>query len=123
MIARSEKQRHELHDDKIRALYGHSLPGKLAKTPSVPPGVLFHGTSPAFLPAIKSSGLLRMTRQYVHLSSDVETALAVGKRKSREPIILQVRAKQANEQGIEFYVGNEKVWLVDHVPPEFIALS
>jgi putative RNA 2'-phosphotransferase len=122
MIAAADKQRHEIRGGKIRALYGHSIPGKLSRTPGVPPDVLFHGTSPSFLPAIRTSGLLPMARQYVHLSVDVDTALAVGKRKSKTPTILRVQAKQANETGVQFYIGNEKVWLVDRVPPEFIVV-
>lgn len=122
MIAAADKQRHEIRGGKIRALYGHSIPGKLSRTPGVPPDVLFHGTSPSFLPAIRSSGLLPMGRQYVHLSTDVETALAVGRRKSKTPTILRVQAKQANEKGVQFYIGNEKVWLADHILPEFIVV-
>lgn len=122
MIAAADKQRHEIRGGKIRALYGHSIPGKLSRTPGVPPDVLFHGTSPSFLPAIRTSGLLPMARQYVHLSVDVDTALAVGKRKSKTPTILRVQAKQANETRVQFYIGNEKVWLVDRVPPEFIVV-
>lgn len=122
MIESSGKRRHEIKEGQIRALYGHSIPGKLSRTPGVPPDVLFHGTSPSFLPAIRSSGLLPMGRQYVHLSTDVETALAVGKRKSKTPTILRVQAKQANEKGVQFYIGNEKVWLADHILPEFIVV-
>jgi hypothetical protein len=40
MIALSEKCRHEISGDKIRALYGHSLPGKLKKTAAQPPSEL-----------------------------------------------------------------------------------
>ena len=32
MIGSSSKKRHEINRDKIRALYGHSLPGKLQKS-------------------------------------------------------------------------------------------
>jgi putative RNA 2'-phosphotransferase len=61
-----------------------------------------------------------MARQYVHLSSDRETAMAVGKRKSPDPKILLVAAQRASGEGIAFYSGNEKVWLADQVPPEYI---
>ncbi|WP_445990140.1 RNA 2'-phosphotransferase [Chromobacterium haemolyticum] len=40
MIARSEKKRHEIDGDCIRAFYGHSLPGKLSKQRSAPPAWL-----------------------------------------------------------------------------------
>ncbi|QDV51349.1 RNA 2'-phosphotransferase [Gimesia fumaroli] len=46
MITRSSKQRHEILGGKVRALYGHTIAGKLKKTPATPPDVLFHGTSP-----------------------------------------------------------------------------
>jgi putative RNA 2'-phosphotransferase len=52
MIATSTKRRHEMADGRIRALYGHSVPGKLARTPSPPPERLYHGTSPKTLDAI-----------------------------------------------------------------------
>ena len=47
MIARSDKIRFELKDDKIRALYGDSstLCIKVNKIPSKPPTILYHGTS------------------------------------------------------------------------------
>lgn len=120
MIAGSSKCRHEIRDDKIRALYGHSIAGKLKKTPATPPDVLFHGTNPDVVPQIKSDGLLPMKRQYVHLSIDEATAKLVGKRKAKNPTILRVMAKDAHTNGVYFYEGNDKVCLADKVPPEFI---
>jgi len=37
MIERAPKQRHEIDGSRIRALYGHSVPGRIVKTPGVPP--------------------------------------------------------------------------------------
>jgi putative RNA 2'-phosphotransferase len=121
MIDSSTKRRHEIKDGRIRALYGHSLAGKLKKTRAAPPGVLYHGTAPQAVPLIRSSGLLPMGRQYVHLSGDAATALEVGRRKGKNPTILCVLAADAHARGIRFYEGNQKVWLADHVPSEFIA--
>ena len=61
-----------------------------------------------------------MSRQYVHLSVGRDMAVAVGKRKSPEPVILTIRSAQANVAGHAFYIGNDKVWLADEVPPAFI---
>ena len=44
----------------------------------------------------------------------------VGLRKSKEPVILVINAKQAYQTGISFYKGNDKIWLSDLIPPEFI---
>ncbi|WP_145367728.1 RNA 2'-phosphotransferase [Maioricimonas rarisocia] len=121
MIAAMPKQRHELKDGQIRALYGHSLAGKLKKEPAEPPQYLYHGTAPDTVQLITSGGLLPMSRQYVHLSSDEATALQVGHRKAGRPVILRIDAATAHAAGVPFYLGNENVWLADSVPPEFIA--
>jgi putative RNA 2'-phosphotransferase len=120
MIESSAKQRHELVGDKIRALYGHSLPGRIVRKPAQPPEFLFHGTAPETYRAIRHAGLLPMGRQYVHLSNDIETGLAVGRRKSKSPIVLRVAAAEAAQVPIAFYEGNNKVWLAAHVPAQFI---
>jgi putative RNA 2'-phosphotransferase len=120
MISTSSKQRHEMANGRIRALYGHSLPGKLSKHAAVPPALLFHGTAPATVSMIQREGLKPMRRQFVHLSTSREDAVAVGMRKDREPIILAVRSGEASAAGVVFYQGNERVWLADHVPPEYI---
>lgn len=121
MIHRSSKQRHEMAGGRIRALYGHSLPGKLARVAATPPDELYHGTAPATVAKISASGLLPMRRQYVHLSIDRETAQAVGRRKAAAPTILRIDAAAASRAGVAFYAGNDKVWLADQVPPQFIA--
>ncbi|HEX9068946.1 MAG TPA: RNA 2'-phosphotransferase [Ktedonobacterales bacterium] len=121
MIAGSPKQRFVIENGKICAFYGHSLPGKLSKASAEPPDILYHGTSPQLVTHIMAKGLLPMRRQYVHLSADRETAQMVGSRKASGPVILVVRARQAHAAGVPFYVGNEKVWLADWVPPEWLA--
>lgn len=121
MIAQSEKQRHELRDGKIRALYGHSTPERLLKEQCTPPRVLYHGTGPATAAHIRVGGLKPMGRQYVHLSVDFATAEQVGRRKAPAPVILTIDASAAHDAGVAFYRGNDLVWLADVVPPSFIS--
>lgn len=124
MIAHSDKKRHELANGKIRAAYGHSIAGRIAKQPAVPPNSLYHGTSPDVLMKIQKNGLLPMHRQYVHLSADKATARSVGLRKHKRPIILEIQAKDAMEKGsVAFYRGNDQVWLSDSIPSQFITAS
>jgi putative RNA 2'-phosphotransferase len=123
MVTENDKQRFELSDGKIRALYGHSLDGRLAREPATPPAFLFHGTDPAVLHSIRTEGLLPMSRQYVHLSTDVPTAQQVGRRKAASPVILQIDAGRAYQDGVQFYRGNHLVWLADRVPPQYIDLA
>lgn len=120
MIKTSSKQRHEMEGERIRALYGHSLPGKLKKKKAAPPEQLFHGTVSSIVSHIMETGLLPMGRQYVHLSVNVDIARQVGRRKAKKPVILIISAHEAHTKGVNFYVGNDAVWLADEVPPEFI---
>lgn len=122
MIDKSEKKRHKIEGNKICAMYGHSIPMKIVKEEAIPPRFLYHGTSSRFINSIELNGLSPMSRQYVHLSEDVETANLVGKRKDNHPVILVVDTEKAREKDIKFYLGNEKVWLADRIPSEFIKI-
>ena len=121
-IATSEKKRHEIVADKIRALYGHTIPQIIKKEPEIPPAVLYHGTTHRVLPQILQDGLKPMQRQYVHLSIDVETATRVGKRRDPEPIILKINTVAAQKVGILFFVGNDKVWLCKEMPKDCLSI-
>ena len=64
-----------------------------------------------------------MGRQYVHLSTDVPTAVQVGRRKSGAPAVLSVRAGEASRYGVQFWRANEMTWLADGVPPRYLTLQ
>lgn len=122
IIDNSDKKRHEIVDDKIRALYGHSVPSKIVKNEATPPTILYHGTAHRFVESIMSNGLLPMNRQYVHLAIDIDTATAVGKRRDSDPVMLEIDCEKAMSDGIKFYMGNDKVWLCDNMPPKYIKI-
>jgi putative RNA 2'-phosphotransferase len=64
-----------------------------------------------------------MNRQYVHFSTDLQTARLVGSRHAAEPVILEVRALDAHQAGVVFFLGNEDIWLAENIPPQFIKIS
>ena len=78
--AGDSKRRFEVAEGRIRARYGHSLAQPIRYEPCIPPPLLYHGTAPESLEAIRREGLQPMERQYVHLSPDPETAIRVGAR-------------------------------------------
>ena len=90
------------------------------KQRNIPPKVLYHGTARRFVSSILTTGLQPMIRQYVHLSQDVETAKQVGMRHDTQPVILMINAQSAFQDGVAFYLGNEKVWLSETIPPQYI---
>ena len=120
MIDISEKKRHEIAGNRIRAFYGHSIPMKISKLETKLPEILYHGTARRFMKSIMENGLSPQSRQYVHLSQDIETAQNVGKRHDDKPCILVIDSLRAWNDGISFYYGNEKVWLADEIPSKYI---
>lgn len=114
------KRRFEVEGGRIRARYGHSLARPIRYAPCTPPPVLYHGTSPGALSSIRSEGLLPGDRQYVHLSPDRQTAVRVGVRHHRHPVVLTVRTAEAHAAGVEFYRADEAVYLAKHVPAGFL---
>ncbi len=72
--------------------------------------------------AIHDNGLQKMSRQHVHLSTEIETAMKVGSRRGK-PIILTVKSGEMQSEGYEFYLSENNVWLTDSVPSEFIVFK
>ena len=122
MLEAATKVRHEVGNGMIRALYGHSVPDRVVRVGEVPPQLLYHGTAPHFVEAIMAQGLLPMTRQFVHLSADLETARRVGGRKGPNPTILAVSAGAAHVNGAIFYKAGDLVWLTRAIMPVFIRI-
>jgi putative RNA 2'-phosphotransferase len=122
IVKENDKQRFSFNDDgnKIRANQGHSIEVDLGLQEVTPLDKLYHGTVQKFLDAIKSEGLKKMSRQHVHLSKDLETAIKVGSRRGK-PIILEVNSSAMANDGFKFYLSENNVWLTDHVPPKYIS--
>lgn len=118
----SAKKRHEINGERIRALYGHTIGTPIEKINTIPPEFLYHGTSSSSLKKIKVEGLKKMSRQYVHLSSNIEQATQVAVRKTTNPIILKINALQASNTGVFFYK-ETNVWLCDFVSASFIEIQ
>ena len=121
VVACNDKQRFAIDEktEMIRANQGHSIDVDLGLAPADPPPVLYHGTGQKRISAIREKGLNRMGRHHVHLSRDAQTARRVGARHGR-PVVFRVDAAGMDQAGYIFFVSDNDVWLVDHVPPEYL---
>lgn len=120
IIDKSEKKRFEIENSKIRAYYGHSINNKIAVKEVIDlPNILYHGTNPKAYNTIKTEGLIKKKRQYVHLSDCMETAILVGKRTTNKPVIVRINVKSAQEGGVKFYKSGD-MYLADFIPSKFI---
>jgi putative RNA 2'-phosphotransferase len=121
VVANNDKKRFSFSEDAtlIRANQGHSIDIELGYRPTEPPATLYHGTAERFLNSIMERGLNKGKRRHVHLSKDVATALKVGQRHGK-PAALRISSGQMHQEGHEFYLSENGIWLTDHVPPRFI---
>jgi putative RNA 2'-phosphotransferase len=123
LVASSDKQRFAISEDgrRIRANQGHSVAVELQLPAADPPAVLYHGTIEANLESIRARGLLKGERRHVHMSADIDTAKKVGGRRGR-PVVLAIQAGEMAAAETTFFVSENGVWLVDHVPPDRIEV-
>jgi putative RNA 2'-phosphotransferase len=121
IVQTDEKQRYSFNEKrtKIRANQGHSIPVNLGLESVKPPKYLYHGSGKKYKDDIWRDGLLPKSRQYVHLSDDVETAIKVGKRHG-EPVVFRVKSEEMYRRGFKFYRSVNGVWLTERVPCEYI---
>ena len=71
---------------------------------------------------MRTNGLNKMKRQYVHLTDNKKIAYDVGKRYSKreEPYILEIDSAAMYADGYKFYLSENGVWLTDSVPVKYI---
>jgi putative RNA 2'-phosphotransferase len=81
---------------------------------------LYHGTAQNNVESILEKGIEKRNRQHVHLSFDKETATNVAMRHGK-PIILTIKTEKMFEDGIEFYLSENEVWLTDFVDAKYIS--
>lgn len=116
-----EKKRYAFSEDgtKIRAVHGHSIAIDLGYEQQSPPEILYHGTAEKNLAAIRTDGLERRSRQFVHLSVDEATAQLTGSRHGK-PVVLRVKAAEMQLAGFEFFHSSSNVWLTGEVPATYL---
>lgn len=124
IVKEDNKQRYSIVGNMLRANQGHSIPVKIDFKPYTSTKPLYHGTSKEALDLIKSSGaILPMSRQFVHLSKDKETAEKVGKRHSHKdsPVVIVIDTKRLLEDGIKLFESENKVVLAERIETKYFV--
>lgn len=127
IVKEDGKGRYAISEDGkfIRALQGHSISKdrvSIEFDEKIPPAILYHGTATRFMDSIKEKGIISNNRQYVHLSSNEETAINVGSRHGT-PIILEIKTQQMLKDGHVFFISKNGVWLTDSVPVKYFSVK
>lgn len=126
IVETDSKGRYEINMDSwtIRAVQGHSIDKlEIELDKAEPMFDLYHGTSANVVEDILKDGLLKMNRQFVHLSKDTNTAENVAGRRKGENVILVIDATWMRADGFKFFISKNGVYLTDHVPGKYIKVK
>jgi len=123
IVEEGDRKRFEIVEDKIRALYGHTINVELELEEDKVVRVLYHGTTPNAASEILRVGLKPMRRKWVHLSPTIEIAREVSLRRTRKPVILEINAEAARRNGVKFYKASDRVYLCRNLPPKYVKLA
>lgn len=115
IVEEDDKKRYSFKNDYkyIRASQGHTIKVDVELKIETPKSNLFHGTSGKNIQSILDNGLKPCKRNYVHLSSDMRTALNVGLRYKKEGIptaIIEYDVNKMINDGFVFMISENGVW-------------
>ena len=86
-----------------------------------PPKILFCGVRSKALHHIYNFGLNPIPRKYIPLCISKELALRIGKRREKNPVLLKIKAQEAESEGILFRSHGEMMFLSEELPLKFIS--
>ena len=124
IVSNDKKGRFEFNCDKtkVRALYGHSVEVDLLFCKQEPPSLLLHGTALKYIESIRKNGLKSKSRQYVHLTEDMDSAIKIGSRHG-QPVLLVIDAQAMSNDGYVFYRVSNGTWLTKNVPNRYLQFK
>lgn len=123
IVENDEKGRYFIKGDKVFAVQGHSIKGlKVPMKKLETSNNFFHGTKTEILNIIMKEGLKPQSREFAHLSKDIETAKNVANRRKGNSVILKIDGQGLINSEIEVFEAINGVILTKTVPAEFIEI-
>ncbi|MDI6708178.1 MAG: RNA 2'-phosphotransferase [Candidatus Thermoplasmatota archaeon] len=120
IVETDPKGRYQLQNNKLRATYGHTLSLELDLPTNGIPEKLYYPATDEECEIILETGIKPVDRKKVHLSKTKELALEAGKSRVERPVILEVDAKKACEEGIIIKRAGRTVYITDEVPGKYL---
>jgi putative RNA 2'-phosphotransferase len=121
LVESDPKQRYAIDDGYIRALYGHSVDVELDH-PLCDRELLYYGVSQEEVEMLMDQGIMPIRQTYVHLSTSVQKASEAASVHTENPVVLEIKARDAAEDGILFLSANEDIVLTEHVPADYLSV-
>jgi len=114
-----DRQLFQADDNRIRVLERRWQLDLETPSLSLPP-ILYVSVRRKAHRVVMERGLRSRSEGLVVLSPDQEMALRIGRRRDKEPVLLEVMAVVAGDDGLLFYAFGD-LFLSDNMPPRFIS--
>lgn len=121
LVESDVKNRYEITGSGIRARYGHSVDVELDYPENELP-YLYYGVSQEEVDMLLDAGIAPLRQTYVHLSTTLEKATESASVHTENPVVLEIDADEAQNDGIEFMAVNDDIVLTESVPPEYLTI-
>ena len=118
------KGRYQIDGSFIRARYGHSVDVDLISDyPENELPYLYYGVSQEEADMLLENGITPVRQCYVHLSTSLEKAMHAASIHTENPVIFEVDAASAQDDGIDIVTVNEDIVLAKSIPSEYIRVA
>ena len=111
----------EIIEKKIRSIKRNFTPVDKDQDRVHPPKTLYKGIKRKTYPFILKSGLLPGSKEHIVMTKDKDLAIRTAHRLDQKPIILEIKAGVAAENGIPFFLFGDSIFLADKIPVQFIS--
>ncbi len=120
LIKTDPKGRYEYRDGYIRATYGHTIDVDLDFPTDNVPEKLYYPATEEEEEFLREGGLRPSDRIFVHLSTTMESAVEAGKVRSPRPVVFEIAAKKASEDGIAIMHAAPTIYITKEIPPQYM---
>ncbi|KXS42960.1 MAG: RNA 2'-phosphotransferase-like protein [Methanolobus sp. T82-4] len=123
LVESDRKGRYEIDASFIRARYGHSVEVDLV--PDYPENelpYLYYGVSQEEADMLLENGIIPVRQCYVHLSTSFDKAMRAASIHTENPVIFEIDAEAAQEDGIDIVVVNDDIVLAKNIPADYISI-
>ncbi len=121
LIESDIKIRYEVKGSYIRARYGHSVNIDM-DYPENELAYLYYGVSLEEVDMLLENGITSLRQRYVHLSTSYGKANEAASIHTDNPVVIEIDAEDAQQDGLLFMTVNNDIVLTDEVPPEYLSI-
>ena len=111
----------EIDEKKIRSSQWKVCLKSKGHNPVPPLKILFKGVKKKAYPFVLKAGLLPGSKDHVLLATNRDLATRIAHRLDQNPVLLEIKAGAAHENGIRFYPFGDSLYLADEIPVQFIS--